>query len=267
MQGGMLPALILSTAAGLSTTLGSLIALFVRRTDARVLSFSLGFSAGVMILVSFYELLPEARRSLATVFGPRYGGLAAALSLILGLGLAALIDRAVPEPAPRAQSGRAGNRGGARSGVLRVGIVTALAMTLHNFPEGVATFMAGYSNLRLGGAVAVSIAMHNIPEGIAVSVPIYYGTGSRAKAFGVSALSGLSEPVGALAAYLVLAPFLNGATLGAVFGCVAGIMIFLSFGSLIPTAEHGGNGRLTMLGILFGVALMWAALTVFNFMP
>lgn len=262
MQGGMLPALILSTAAGLSTALGSLIALFVRRTNRRALSFSLGFSAGVMVLVSFYELLPEARRSLASALGPRYGGVAAGLSVALGLALAALIDRMVPETV-QTKTGA----GDANAGVLRIGVVTALAMTLHNFPEGVATFMAGYSSLKLGGAVALSIAMHNIPEGIAVSVPVYYGTGSRLRAFGVSALSGLSEPVGALAAFLILAPFLNGATLGAVFGSVAGIMIFLSFDSLIPTAERGGSGKLAILGILCGAVLMGAALTLFDFAP
>lgn len=266
MHAGVGPALLLSTLAGMSTALGSLIALFSRRANARFLSFSLGFSAGVMVLVSFAELLPDAHSRLVQAFGPSAGGWAAAASVLLGAAVSALIERAVPAAVPAGQSAAAeGHAGAGGDGALwRTGVVTALAITLHNFPEGVATFMAGYSDLRLGLPVAFSIALHNIPEGVAVAVPVYYGTGSRAKAFGYSAGSGLSEPLGALLAYLVLAPLMSGATLGVIFGAVAGVMIYISFDELIPSGEEYGFAGFAFAGIAAGAVCMWAALRLFG---
>lgn len=253
---GVLPALLLSTLAGLATSVGGFAAVFARGNGRRFLSFALGMSAGVMVSVSFAELLPESAKGLAGAFGPAAGGKLAALSLIGGCLVALLIDRLVPD----APSGNAAKGSGA---LLRMGIVTALAMTLHNFPEGIATFMAGYSDLRVGLPVALSISLHNIPEGIAVSVPIYYGTGSRARALGVSTLSGLSEPLGALAAYLLLAPFLSGGMLGVIFGAVAGIMLTLSFQELLPAAESYGRLSLSLLGLAAGTAVMLGAMKLF----
>ena len=263
MQGGFWAALIMSTLAGLSTAVGSLIALFAKRTDTKLLSFALGFSAGVMLTVSLLELLPESKENLASAFGQRNGGLAATLSMLLGLGIAILIDCLVP-PFGDASAEHKPPRGRAPD-LMRMGLVTALALTLHNFPEGIATFMAGYSDLRLGLPITLSIAMHNIPEGIAVSVPVYFGTGSRGKAFGISALSGLSEPLGALAAYFILAPFLSSATLGVIFGAVAGIMIYLSLDELIPQSQRCGYKRIPLFGVISGGAVMWAALSFFRF--
>jgi ZIP family zinc transporter len=256
---GVVPALIMSTVAGMSTAIGGLISIFSRRTNTKMLSFVLGFSAGVMVLISFYELLPECRHNLCETLGARSGGVGAVLSLLFGLFLAALIEKAVPEYKPDAAKNNK-----SASNLARMGFVTAVAITIHNFPEGIATFMAGYSDFRLGLPVTLSISLHNIPEGIACAVPIYYGTGSRLKAFGVSALSGLSEPLGALAAYLILAPFLNSFTLGVIFGAVAGIMIYLSFNELIPASKRYGHYKLSMLGILCGIVLMFAVLEIFN---
>lgn len=259
MLNGVIPALIMSTIAGMSTAIGGLISVFSRKTNTKLLSFVLGFSAGVMVLISFLELLPESKSNLSSSLGAYSGGVGAVLSLFLGLFLAALIEKAVPEYKPEPMK----NKESAPS-LARMGLVTAVAITLHNFPEGIATFMAGYSNFRFGLPVTLSISLHNIPEGIACAVPIYYGTGSRFKAFGVSALSGLSEPLGAIAAYLILAPFLSSFTLGVIFGAVAGIMIYLSFNELIPASERYGRHKLSLLGILCGALLMFAALRVFN---
>lgn len=250
MHGGVLIPLAMSTAAGLSTCIGSFVALFAKNTNTRFLSFALGFSAGVMILVSFCELMPESREGL--------GGFFSAVCMLGGLFAAAAVDRAVPKTKAVA-SGHDG-----KAALARMGLVTALALTLHNFPEGIATFMAGYSGYRIGLPVMFSIAMHNIPEGIAVSVPVFYGTGSRRKAFAASALSGLSEPLGALLAFAVLAPFLSPAVLGAVFGVVAGIMVYLSFDELIPASERFGSSGLSAAGILSGVVFMWLALSFFE---
>lgn len=263
MQSGVLPALAMSLIAGLSTCIGSFIAIFAKRTDTKMLSFALGFSAGVMILVSFADLLPEARMSLSQAAGPKLGGAAAALSLIGGLAAAVLLDKLVPS----FENGTLASGAGPdkTAALKRMGLVTALALTLHNFPEGIATFMAGYSNFRIGLPITLSISMHNIPEGIAVSIPVLYGTGSRPKAFFASALSGLSEPLGAILAFLILAPFLNESVLGAIFGAVAGIMIYLSFDELIPTSERYGRQRLTLCGVFAGAAVMLLALGFFNF--
>lgn len=271
MSGGVLPALLLSTLAGLSTAVGSLIALFSKKDDTRFLSLSLGFSAGVMVTVSFAELLPESRKYFTAAY-PRGGDAVSAAFLAAGVALAVVIDIAIPSgesgisrrrrarPLPAGPSD--GSEGSAS--MLRMGIVTAVAITVHNFPEGIATFMAGYSDLRVGLPVAFSIAMHNIPEGIAVAVPVYYGTGSRGKAFLYSALSGLSEPLGALLAFAFLAPFLSGATLGGVFAVVAGIMIYIAFGELVPAAERYRRPRAAVAGIVGGALLMLFAMVAFG---
>lgn len=262
MRGGAAAALLLSMLAGLSTAIGSLFALFSKRTDQKFLSFSLGFSAGVMLLLSFCELLPDARRNLMPALGGRLSGVAAAVSLIAGLGLAEAIDRLVPSPGSPASS--PGSRSGGEKALTRVGIVTAVAVTVHNLPEGITTFMAGYADLRLGVPVAIAIALHNIPEGIAVSVPVYYGTGSRGRAFLYSALSGLSEPLGALLAFVVLGPFLNPAMLGVIFGMVSGIMIDISLGGLLPAAQENGRTGAAAAGAFSGMAFMEAAMIFFK---
>lgn len=261
MTTGALTALVLSTLAGLSTSLGGGIAVLSRRGSGRTMAFSLGFSAGVMSLISFVELLPEARRGLTPALGSRWAGPAAALCLIAGALAALLIDRLVPDPERTRTVRRLGEPGG---GLRRVGMVTAVAVLVHNLPEGITTFMAGYADLRLGVPVAISIALHNIPEGIAVAAPIYFGTGSRRKALGLATLSGLSEPAGALLAYLILAPYLSPAMLGGIFGVVAGIMIAISFDGLIPAAGQGGRPLWGAGGVVAGMAFMQTALALFG---
>ncbi|HEX3027269.1 MAG TPA: zinc transporter ZupT, partial [Clostridia bacterium] len=224
--------------------------------------FALGFSAGVMVLVSFSELLPDSRRNLEVSFQGAAGGFITVACLLAGVLAAAAIDRLVPSIEDPPSGKRHADLSG--TALRRMGLVTAIAITVHNFPEGIATFMAGYSNIKIGLPVALSIAMHNIPEGIAVAVPIYYGTGSRLKAFGYSAFSGLSEPLGALLAYLILAPLMSGVTLGIIFGAVAGIMIYISFRELIPASERYGHTVWAFAGVLSGVLAMWCALSLFG---
>jgi ZIP family zinc transporter len=174
-----------------------------------------------------------------------------------------MIGAFVPDESPRKKNAGVGAQK-ATSALVRVGIVTAVAVTVHNLPEGIATFMAGYADIRLGLPVAISIALHNIPEGIAVAVPVYYGTGSRMKGLLYSALSGLSEPAGALLAFLVLAPFINGLTLGIIFGAVAGIMIYISFDGLIPSSQQYGHTVAAVVGVFSGLIFMKLAMTLFG---
>lgn len=261
MAAGALTALVVSTLAGLSTSLGGIIAVLSRRGNERAMAFSLGFSAGVMVLISFVELLPDSRRGLTPALGGRWAGAAAAASLVAGMLLTLLIDRLIPDPEQTRPVRRTEKP---NAGLRRVGMVTAVAVLVHNLPEGITTFMAGYADLRLGVPVAISIALHNIPEGVAVAAPVYFGTGSRRRALGMATLSGLSEPLGALLAYLILAPFLTPAMLGGIFGVVAGIMITISFDGLMPAAGENGHPLAGAGGVLAGMAFMEIALWLFG---
>jgi ZIP family zinc transporter len=254
------PALLMSSLAGLATAAGGLMAVFGKKSDGGFLSASLGFSAGVMLLVSFGELLPDSKACLLPALGAQSGGLVSAAGLAGGAAAAMLIGYLVPE-AGGSKAADAGKAAGAGNAV--GGGVPAL-VTVHNLPEGMATFMAGYADIRLGLPVAISIALHNIPEGIAVAVPVWYGTGSRAKAVMWSALSGLSEPLGAVLAFLVLAPFMGPVVLGVIFSSVAGVMIFISFDGMIPAAQSCGRSGPALGGAAAGMVLMRAAMLLFG---
>lgn len=262
-------ALGLTVLAGLSTGIGSALAFFTKRTNTRFLAFSLGLSAGVMIYVSLVEIFFKAQVALKSDLGERGGAWAAVAAFFLGIVAVMLIDKYVPsEENPHEMHrveelrGRAGELGKERS-LMRMGLMTALAIGIHNFPEGIATFMAGLHNPHLGIPIAFAIAVHNIPEGIAVSVPIYYATGSRRKAFCYSFLSGVAEPLGALLAWLVLMPFLTETLFGVVFAAVAGIMVFISVDQLLPAARKYGEHHVSIYGLVTGMFIMATSLLLF----
>ncbi len=254
--------------AGLSTGIGSAIALLGRRTNTRFLSLALGFSAGVMIYVSFVEILVKGKDALVAELGEAPGAWAAAAAFFGGILLIAVIDQLVPsaenphelhrveemeEPAEVDHDPR----------LLRMGVMSALAIAIHNFPEGIATFASALQDPALGLTIAVAIAIHNVPEGIAVAVPVYYATGSRRKAFLYSFLSGLAEPVGAVLAYLLLIRFFGDVLFGVLFASVAGIMVFISLDELLPAAREYGEHHLSIYGLVAGMALMAVSLLLF----
>ena len=262
-------ALLLTTFAGLSTGIGSAIAFTAKRTNTKLLTFSLGFSAGVMIYISFVEIFPEAKHSFVNQFGEFTGNFYTILSFFGGMLLIALIDKFIPNfenpHEIRSIEAMDNTKEAARYNKLyRMGILTAVAVAVHNFPEGIATFMSAMNNPAVGIAIAIAIAIHNIPEGIAVSVPIYYATGSRKKAFIYSFLSGIAEPLGAFLAYLLLMPFLNAGNSEIIFGTVlagvAGIMVFISLDELLPTAEEYGEHHIAVYGLIGGMVLMAVSL-------
>ena len=252
--------------AGLSTGFGSIIALLAKRTNTKFLSVALGFSAGVMIYVSMVEIFAEAKVSLTQALGQTRGYWVTALSFFAGMLLIALIDRLVPAADNPHELHRVeelrGNRAKSHK-LMRIGILTAMAIAIHNFPEGIATFTAAVKDPSLGVAIAIAIAIHNIPEGIAVSVPIYYATGNRRKAFWLSLFSGLSEPLGALVGYLILMRFYNDVMFGMLFAAVAGIMVFISLDELLPTAREYGEPHLSIYGTVAGMAVMAVSLILF----
>ena len=257
----------LTMIAGLATGIGSLIALIAKRTNTKFLCASLGFSAGVMIYVSFMELLPIAREELAMHLGNKTGMLGLILAFFGGMGLITLIDFVIPEPNnPHEMQGiEEMNRPDIQQKSLhRIGLVVALSLVVHNFPEGIATFTAAMSSgLSVAIPITVAIAIHNIPEGIAVSVPIYHATGSKRKAFWLSFLSGMAEPVGALIAYLFLMPYWSPLVNGIVMASVAGIMVYISLDELLPTAEKYGKHHISISGLIAGMIIMALSLYLF----
>jgi ZIP family zinc transporter len=258
----------LTVFAGLSTGIGSALAFFAKKTNTRFLSVALGFSAGVMIYVSMIEIFLKARDALSAVVGDTKGYWLTTIAFFAGMALIAIIDKLVPsfenphevrgiEDMPdKAEAIKQRN-------LLRMGLFSALAIAIHNFPEGLATFTGALKDPSLGISIAIAIAIHNIPEGMAVSVPLYYATGSKRKAFTLSFLSGLSEPVGALVGYTLLYAFFNDVVFGILFASVAGIMVFISLDQLLPTAEKYGEHHLAIYGVVVGMVVMALSLLLF----
>ncbi len=288
-------ALGLTVFAGMATGIGSAIAFLARKTNYRFLSVSTGFSAGVMLYVSFVEIFYKGTDTLVSRYGDPAGHWINAASFFGGMLLIGLIDNLIPaaenphethaeaETAPlhnpdapvpdfdavgetppkEVELGMHDHTHHHHHKLMRMGLFTALAIGIHNFPEGLATFLAALEDPSLGVAIAVAIAMHNIPEGISVSVPIYYATGDRKKAFAYSVLSGLAEPVGAGLAYIVLRFFMGSESgvippqvMGILFGGVAGIMVYISLDELLPTSRAYGKGHDSLLGLVAGMVVM-----------
>lgn len=261
----ILYAFLLTLGAGLATGIGSAIAFFAKRTNTRFLSFSLGVSAGVMIYVSFVELLHNSQIELEDIFGGQKGKLICAAAFFGGMLIAALIDKLVPKkenPHEFKTVESMNNPPKSSRNLMRTGLLTAIVVGIHNFPEGIATFMTAVNSPQLGIAIAAAIAIHNIPEGIAVSVPVYFATGSKKKAFWYSFSSGLAEPIGAVVAYLILMPFLSTELISIVSAAVAGIMVFISVDELLPAAEEFGEHHISIYGMLTGMAVMALTLIV-----
>jgi ZIP family zinc transporter len=272
-------ALSLAVFAGLSTGVGSAIAFFVKdRNNTKFLTLSLGFAAGVMIYVSFMEIFPHALEELENINQPKYFGI---LAFFGGMLLVASIDKIIPhddnphefmskEEREQAVAEMEAIKTGkevspaAKKRLMRIGMMTALALALHNFPEGIATFVSALNNVSLGVTIAIAIALHNIPEGIAVSMPVYYATGSRSKAFWYSFISGVVEPVGAILAYFILMPFLNEMVIAILLSGVAGIMVFIALDQLLPAAEQYGEHHISVYGMVAGMALMAISLLMLN---
>lgn len=257
-------ALLLTTGAGMATALGSCIAFFFKRSNHRFLSFVLGLSAGVMIYISLVELLAESRSTLISIYGHRQGAFCAIGAFFAGIAIAMLIDKMIP-PGENPHEFRGVEEMDSpkhHDRLLRSGTLFALAVGIHNFPEGMAVFISSLANPGTGISIAVAVAIHNIPEGITVSVPIYHATGSRKKAFLWSLVSGIAEPLGALAAWLILAPFLSETLLMLIFASVAGIMVYISFDELLPLAEEYGEHHCSIAGVISGMLIMALSLAI-----
>lgn len=262
-SGNVTFAFLLTLFAGLATGIGSALAFFAKRTDKRVLAMALGFSAGVMIYVSLIELFPEARIALGSEYGEVPGYWITVAAFFLGIGISAIIDSLVPSYQNPHEIMDPEDSTEDFESLRRMGLFSAIAIAIHNFPEGIATFTAALGDPHIGISIAIAVAIHNIPEGIAVSVPIFFATGNRKKAFSWSFLSGLTEPLGALAGFLILRPFMSEGVMGMTFAMVAGIMVFISLDELLPAAEKWGQHHHSIYGLIAGMAVMALSLLLF----
>lgn len=243
-------ALLMSTIAGFSTMIGALIIFVTKGKNEKLISASLAFAGGVMISVSYTELIPSA----LSYFGGDENQVRATifmvLFLILGIVFASLLDKFVPhEESQETHEAKHEN-------LYRVGFISTLALALHNFPEGIATFMAGFDSMELGITIALAIAFHNIPEGITVALPIYFSTGSKKKALWYTFLSSVTEPLGALLAFALLRPIINDFTLGIIFALISGIMLYIAIEELLPSSKDYGYPKLALYATFAGICLM-----------
>lgn len=263
----LLPAFGLTLLAGLATALGALLTFASKENNLKFLSIGLGFSGGVMIYISFMEILTSSQHAFASKHNPLVGEMLALIAFFAGIGLTFIIDQLIPDninPHHALEYNEMHDRTESYAALSRVGTFTAVAIAIHNFPEGFATFSIALEDIHTGFAIAFAIAIHNIPEGLAVALPVYYATKNRKKAFIYALLSGLSEPLGALIGYLLLTPLMGDLTLGITFGIVAGIMVYISFDELLPAARRYGDDHKALGGVIMGMLIMALSLLLFK---
>lgn len=249
----MLYAMVATTLAGLATALGGVLGALYR-PGRRGMAFAMGFGAGVMLSISLMDMLPAALGRYLAAFSPLRAGAMAASLVLIGLAAGALLEKLLPEEKAFAGGGEEGR-------VLRSALVTALALVGHNLPEGVMTLFASLEDPAVGARLAVAIGLHNLPEGLAVALPVFYATRSRGKAAAAALASGLAEPLGALLAWGLLHGVLTPALLNGTVAVVAGVMLWVALAELLPQALRAGRagaagaaaGCLTML---LGVAVL-----------
>jgi ZIP family zinc transporter len=254
----ILIAFLLTLFAGLATGFGGLIAFSKLAKNAKFFATSLGFSAGVMIYVSFIEIIPKGLVALKENFNDGLSEWIAIIGFFVGILFILIIDQLIPQ----AQNPHEIKEPNHDNALLRMGLFSAFAIAFHNFPEGLATFYASLEDFRLGLGITIAIALHNIPEGVAVALPIFQATRNRKKAFYYALFSGLAEPIGALIGFLIFSTFLPTAIFGIVFPFVAGIMVYISLDELLPTAEKYGHHHLSMFGLIAGMGVMALSLLI-----
>lgn len=264
LSSNLYTAFAITLAAGLCTVLGSGLVLFSKSPNPRLLSFGLAFAGGAMVYVSLTEIFSKSTEAFNEAYGEGTGLAASTIAFLMGMGLIVLIDRLVPNPHETLDVQDPVFMEKSRAHIGRVGIMAALAITAHNFPEGLATFFATLNNPAVGLPLALAIAIHNIPEGISIAAPVYYATRSKKKTVLACLISGLAEPLGALLGYWVLKPYLSHSIFGGVFGIIAGIMVFLALDELLPAAKRYSSGHETVYGLTSGMAVIALSLVLFQ---
>jgi len=267
-------AFLLTILAGSATGLGGLAILLSKKSSKKFLSICLSFSAGVMLYVSFGEILLEAFEELGDALGYGVGYLVATVAFFAGILLVAVIDKFIPHNDEVSEpTGYAHKDCGEvlvkndKEELRRTGVMAAIAIAIHNLPEGIVVFMAALYDPVFGVAIALAIMLHNIPEGIATAAPIYYSTGSKSKAFLFAFGTGYVQPVGALIAWFLMRNIFENmdAAFGVAFAAVAGIMVYVAIHQLLPAAQKFGKHHTVMTWLFAGMAVMAASLVALRF--
>lgn len=246
-------------AAAFASLLGGLFVILSREPSPRLLAFGLAFAGGAMVYVSMIEIVGKSQTSFGALFDPKTAYIYTTLAFFAGIAALTLLDNVIPKPHDMILS-----EVSEAAQIKRVGVFAAIAITAHNLPEGLATFLATLDNPVIGMSLAVAIAIHNIPEGISIAIPVYFATGSRKKAIIATGLSALAEPAGAMIGYVLLAPFLGPLIFAIVFGMIAGAMVFLALDELLPTAKRYAKGHETVYGIMGGMGMLATSLILFK---
>jgi len=257
----VLVAFLVCVGAAAATIIGSVFIIRANVENPRLLSFGLAFAAGAMVYVSLVEIFVKSISAYTSVYGDPMGYKIATLAFFGGMGLLVLLDKLVPNPHASMDHHPHGE---SQKQLKRVGMMAALAITAHNVPEGMATFFATLDDPVVGAPLAFAIAVHNVPEGVSIAIPVYYATGSKWKALGAVTISALAEPLGAILGFAILAPFLNQAVYGGVFGAIAGAMVFLALDELLPAAKRYSSGHETAYGLIMGMAALALSLVLFK---
>ena len=273
---GIVSALLMTLIAGSATGIGGALVLFRKKISSNFLAGALGLSAGLMIFISLAELYPEAQAEIMAGGAMGHGKVWVLTAFFIGMGIITLIDFLIPEHEnPHEASGlslgaetptvKILEHTGNEKALHKLGVMSALAIAIHNFPEGIATFIGALNNPEMGAGITFAIAIHNIPEGIAVAIPIYYATKSKGKALLYATLSGFSEVIGALLCLALTAVFgvelsEGGAIFPLILAAVAGIMVYISLDELLPTAEKYGKHHIAIAGVVGGMAIMAVSL-------
>lgn len=246
-------------AAAAATMIGALTIFSAQKENTRLLAFGLAFAGGAMVYISLVEIFWKSLSDFSVIFEDKQAYIYATLAFFGGVFLIAMIDRLIPNPhnALTVESQD-------KTVLKRVGLMAALAITAHNFPEGAATFFATLEEPVVGSSLAFAIAVHNIPEGVSIAIPVYYATQSKKSAFFACGLSALAEPVGALVGYLILSSFLTPFTFAIIFGVIAGVMVFLAMDELLPTAKRYSTGHDAVYGMVIGMACIALSLVLFR---
>lgn len=264
----------LTTIVGLSMGLGSLLSFFVKETNKRFLAIALSFSAGIMIYVSFMAILPEGMELIESHFGERGGHLIALVGFFGGMLITAIVEKLVhkfgghyhghDDHDHEHKHDHEHHHGENGEHLSKLGLMSAIAIAIHNLPEGLAIFTAGLKDISVAVPIAAAVILHNIPLSIAISVPIYYSTGSKRKAFLYSLLVGLCQPFGAIIGYLILSSFFNDLVFGILFSIVAGIMIFVSLDELLPSSQKYEDHHISVYGAIAGMIVMALSISLFH---
>lgn len=265
MNENAINALLLTIIAGGATSLGALLTFFVKQNNFRILALGMSFSAGVMIYLSFMDILPMAIENMSIANNTsKLGHIGAIVMFFIGVFLAGIIDYFVPEHLQSDDTPQKDKKNYASKRAHRAAILTALALAIHNFPEGFSVFVTSLENVAVGIGVAVAITLHNIPEGVSVALPIYSATGNKAKAFWVATASGIAEPLGAIFAYLIFAPILTPTISGMALALTAGLMVYIALDELLPMAREYGEEHYGIFGVFAGMALMATVSILFS---